>query len=596
MIAHVCFTRLALCFSAILIVVEVSARQDSADIAAAIAGLQHQDPAVQWASVAALAKFGEAAVPSLVKALGDNNENVRANAALTLGRIGASTTAVVPGLTAVLKDESDRVRENAAGALGAIGPEAAQAVEALLVCLSDREPYVNGKSAEALSRIGSAAVPGLIGTLNSGKSAARWSATIALGKIGPDAFPAVPALTQALADTSDEIRWGAAVALGNIGTGARSAVPALMLGLSDKDQDVRRGASLALDQIDPSAVEAHTDWQSIAATIDTLMPRLMRDTHVPGAAIALISGRTLVWSGRYGKANMKSGDPVAEETMFEACSMSKPVFGYLVMKLVELGKLDLDRPLVDYLELSSLRGQPDHGRITARMVLSHTSGLPNWRKGEEERDGPLPVTFAPGSKFGYSGEGFYYLQQVVEHVTGEPLDLCAQRMLFDPLELRHTSFMWTEELDPTIAGGHNALGEFLQISRYTHPNAAYTLYTSADDYARILIEIMSPGRTSGNLLSRNSIDTILSHQVVVTSRDPIERPGRARGSGVYWSLGWSVNSTARGDIVHHSGSNRSGFRCFCQFHPASGSGIVIMTNGAGGSDLWPRLISRIGNF
>ena len=84
-----------------------------------------------------------------------------------------------------------------------------------------------------------------------------------------------------------------------------------------------------------------------------------------------------------------------------------------------MGKLDLDRPLVDYLDPASLRGQPDHGRITARMVLSHTTGLPNWRKGGEEFDGPLPVMFAPGKRFGYSGEGFYYLQQVVERLRRE---------------------------------------------------------------------------------------------------------------------------------------------------------------------------------
>jgi CubicO group peptidase (beta-lactamase class C family) len=276
--------------------------------------------------------------------------------------------------------------------------------------------------------------------------------------------------------------------------------------------------------------------------------------------------------------------------------MTKPVFGYLVMQLVELGKLELDRPLVDYLDPASLRAYPDRRRITARMVLSHTSGLPNWRKGEEERDGPLPVTFTPGSKFGYSGEGFYYLQQVVERITGEPLDLYARRKLLDPLKLKHASFVWTEGLDTLIAGGHDSAGSFLQKSRYIHPNAAYTLYSSVGDYARFLIAIMTPDLTARHSLTQRSISMMLSHQVAVTSREPIERPGKARASEVSWGLGWSINTTARGDIIHHSGANRSGFRCFCQFRPTTGSGIVIMANGLGGSDLWTRLISRIGNL
>jgi CubicO group peptidase (beta-lactamase class C family) len=596
MFAPVWFTRVALCVSALLMAPQAWAQNDRADISSFVIALGDRDPEVRWASVVALTHIGADAVPSLVKALADEKDDVRANAALTLGRIGKQAKAAVPGLTAALKDRSSRVRENAAEALGSLGPDAGTAVEALLVCLSDRDPYVAGKSAEALSRIGPTAVAGLIGALDVSDPATRWSATIALEKMGQDASPALPALTRSLGDASSEVRWGAAVALGNIGAKARSAVPALMRALSDEDQDVRQAASLALDRIGATVTPGHTDWQQIAATIDTLTKRLMRETHVPGVTIALINHRALVWSGQYGSANMKSGEPVRGETMFEACSMSKPVFAWVVMKLVESGKLDLDRPLVEYLNPLSLRGQADHRRITARMVLSHTSGLPNWRKGEEERDGPLPVTFAPGSKFGYSGEGFYYLQRVVEHITDEPFDVYARRTLFDPMGLKHMSFAWTEELDATIAGGHDSAGTFLQKSRYTHPNAAYTLYTSAGDYARFLIEIMRHDRSAGQSITQRSVDTMLSRQVSVTSREPIERPGKARGSAVYWGLGWSINATAQGDIIHHSGANRSGFRCFCQFNPATGSGIVIMTNGTGGGDLWTRLISRVGNL
>ena len=162
--------------------------------------------------------------------------------------------------------------------------------------------------------------------------------------------------------------------------------------------------------------------------------------------------------------------------------------------------------------------------------------------------------------------------------------------------MAHTSFVWTKELSANIAGGYDSRGEALPRSRYTHPNAAYTLYTSASDYARFLIEIMNPNRTAQHSLTQRSIDTMLSHQVALTSREPIERPGSVRYSEVYWGLGWSINTTPQGDIMHHRGSNASGFRCFSQFNPARGSGIVIMTNGIGGGDLWTRLISRIGNL
>ena len=495
-----------------------------------------------------------------------------------------------------LRDPRPDVREKSAETLAAIGPAAAPAVNALLSCLDDKDAYVSGKAVEALSRIGTPALPGLIGTLRAGTANARWAATIALAKMGPVASSAVPALVHTLTDSGDLVRWGSVMALGNIGTNAREAVPALLNALSDRDEDVRREASRVIDSLDPSAVEAPPDWKSVAAIMDTLVPRLMRETHVPGAAIVLISDRELVRSNHFGIADAGSRDPVTRETMFEACSMSKPVLAYLVMTLAQQGKLDLDKPLVDYLDLPSLRGQPGHERITARMALSHTTGLPNWRKGEEERDGPLPLLFTPGKMFSYSGEGIFYLQKVVEQITGEPLESYAQWTLFAPLGLKHTSFTWEEKFDAIIAGGHDAGGQPLGKTRYTHPNAAYSLYVSAEDYARFLLTILSPRPAAPHLLTSSLIDTMLSHQVVADTREPVQRAGRARAHGVFWGLGWCINSTSQGDIVHHSGSNRSGFRCFSQFSPSRGSGIVIMTNSAGGTELWTRLVSRIGNL
>jgi CubicO group peptidase (beta-lactamase class C family) len=575
---------------------QATAQQRGSDIAAGIVALGDRDPASRWASAKALARLGAVAVPALAEALGNRDENVRTYSALALAELGPPAKDALPQLISALKDPSIRVRENAARALGNLGPAASQAVEPLLACLSDPDPYVNGQSAEALSRIGRASVPGLLTALTSTNATARWCATIALGKIGPDAFPAVSPLSAGLRDQSENVRWGSAVALGNIGPAARPAIPALLAALSDRDQDVRTGATLALEQIEPSAVEAHLDRNSVSALIDTLVPLLMKETRVPGVAIALISNRTVVWSRQYGVADARSGVPVTRGTLFEACSMSKPLFGYLAMKLVEDGKLNLEAPLATYLEPSSLRGQPHHADITGRMALSHTTGLPNWRKAEEEQDGPLAVAFTPGSKFGYSGEGIYYLQQVVERITGEPLDLYAKRTLFGPLGLRHAAFSWTNELDPLIAAGHDSSGAFLNKTRYTHPNAAYTLYISAEDYASFVLEILNPVRTGTQSLARRYVDTMLTRQVEVTSREPIERPGTGRATGVYWGLGWSINATAQGDIYHHSGSNRSGFRCFSQFNPRTGSGIVIMCNGTGGGDLWTRLISRIGNL
>ena len=493
-------------------------------------------------------------------------------------------------------------------ALGAAPSLAAQAppgapqaagdpVPALIAALADPDPYVNGEAADALGRIGAAGVPALVRALEDPQENVRWCAAIALGKVGPDARPAVPALVRALGDATANVRYGAAIALGAIGPAAvRDAREALRESLHDADADVRGGAAWALGAIDPAGSVRAPDWDATIATIDRLTPQLMEELHVPGVSIALVRDRQVAWAKGYGVADAGKRTPVTTATLFEAASMTKPVFAWSVLKLVDERKLKLDRPLVDYLEEPALPDQPERRLITARMALSHTAGLPNWRKGGEERDGPLPLLYRPGSRFGYSGEAMFYLQRVVEQVTGEPLDAYAKRTLFAPLGLASTSYAWTEALDPQLATGHAADGTVLPRARYTHPNAAYTLVTTPGEYARFLAAIMKPDRSAPWSLSRRSLEAMLSHQVAADARDPVQRPGRARGRSTFWGLGWGIDTTAAGDIVYHSGSNRTGFRCYSQFSPTRGSGIVIMTNGANGGELWARLVSAVGDL
>ncbi|HNX51804.1 MAG TPA: serine hydrolase, partial [Thermoanaerobaculaceae bacterium] len=503
---------------------------------------------------------------------------------------------VVPSLVAALHDPDAATRERAAVALGRIGPPAREAIDSLIATFVDDDLYLRGAAAVALGQIGSDAVPALIRAVGDADEQVRWSAAIALGRLGPQARDAVTSLIRAMSDSSDKVRWCSAVALGAMGPAAGDAVPAITGALCDRDEAVRRGATLALQQIGPRARCGQLGQDTLITTIEHLMPGLMDELHVPGAAIAVIRGREVLWSKAFGVKNGSTREPVTRETCFEAASMSKAIFAVLVMQLVDGGRLDLDRPLVGYLTEQLVPNQPDRRLVTARMVLSHTSGFPNWRPGGEEREGPLPLLFKPGSRFSYSGEGMFYLQRVVEGITGQPLDQLARQALFAPLGLKHTDFSWTSDIEPRLATGHGDDGAVLARSKYTHPNAAYTLYVTAEDYARLLLEVMKAERSGSPVLSRKSAREMLKHQVALDSRDPIERPGDAQGLAAYWGLGWSLNATVGGDIAHHSGANSTGFRSFSQFSPARGSGIVIMTNGTKGGELWTRLVAAIGDL
>ena len=491
-----------------------------------------------------------------------------------------------------LFDPDALVRERAAASLGTGG---AAAVEPAVAALADPDPYVAGAAADALARIGEASVPALVRALGDAREEVRTGAAIALGKLGPKAAGAVPALAKALADPKEVVRWTAAHALGAAGRDASSALPALRDALWDRDEDVRRGAALALARVDPAAWLRAPSWEATLATVERLVPLLMKEHHVPGVSIALVKDRKVAFSKAWGVADAKTGAPATTATLFEAASMTKPAFAYVALKLVEEGKLDLDRPIAEVVDLPSVPGQADLARVTPRMVLSHTSGLPNWRPGGEERDGPLPVLFEPGSRFGYSGEAIYQLQRAVEKVTGAPLEEYAKGALFAPLGMEHVSFGWTPDIDAALATGHDEEGKPKERARYRHPNAAYTLVTTAPDYARFLTAILDPGAFGEKALSRAGLEAMLKHAVRADARDPIERPGRARGGAVFWGLGWGINETPGGDVVYHSGANQTGFRCYSQVSPSRGTGIVVLTNGLGGGALWTRLVAAIGD-
>jgi CubicO group peptidase (beta-lactamase class C family) len=440
-------------------------------------------------------------------------------------------------------------------------------IYSLINKFSDKDPFVNGDAINALVNAGGFAVDYVIKSLSDSNDNIRICSAIALSRIAPTGLKAIPPLTDALKDTIAEVRWYSAIALGRFGKDAEVSVQPLLSLLRDDDRDVRWAAYIALSKIKKTAINRSPKPSKIIEKLETLTPQLIKELKVPGVSISVINNFKLLWSQSFGVANAVQQNKVNNNTMFEACSMSKPVFTYLVLKLADQGKLDLDRPLSDYLSENFVSDIDDYSKlITARMILTHTGGMPNWRKGGEERGGPIPVYYKPGTKFNYSGEGMYYLQRVIEKITHQPLELFAKQNLFDELGFKSTSFVWTDALDLQIATGHDASGNCKNRSKYKHSDAAYTLLTTSDEYAKFIIEIMKPYNQDKFSLSKNMISEMLKHQIRVDVRDVIDRPGRALGLFSFRGLGWGIDSTITGDIIYHSGSNQSGFRCYSQFN------------------------------
>ncbi|MEJ6007108.1 serine hydrolase domain-containing protein [Paucibacter sp. AS339] len=338
------------------------------------------------------------------------------------------------------------------------------------------------------------------------------------------------------------------------------------------------------------------DLPDLIGRLTESVPSLLRDLHVPGAALALLQHGQVVWHGQFGLREAGGDQAIGPDTVFEAASMSKPLFAYLVLQQVQAGRLELDRPVLQYLPQERFKPRQSwQGLITARMLLTHRSGLPNWRSAADEKTHSLRIGSKPGQAFNYSGEGYFYLQRVLEHITGQALQDLAERMLFSPLGMRHSAFQWTPDLDELRARGHNDRVQVLPRQDYRAANAAYTLYTTAADYALFLAEILNPDRSGAQSLQAPALRAMLAHATPATDREPLDRPGLAKGLAVFWGLGWAINTSAQGDIAYHTGTNSTGFRNYCQFSPSRGSGFVLMSNGLNGKQLWMRLMALLGD-
>lgn len=332
-------------------------------------------------------------------------------------------------------------------------------------------------------------------------------------------------------------------------------------------------AALALVACAPREEAAAPAPPSELDELATLVQDLMRKGRVPGAAFALVRKGELVGVRGLGLADASSGAPVTEETVFEAASLSKPVFAYLVAKRVERGELDLDRPLAETLPHPDL-DDPRREKVTARQVLSHTTGLPNWRPRRWTDDpGPLALGFDPGARFSYSGEGFEYLRMVVEHQTGTSLEELAAREVFSPLGMSSSGFR--NPGTPTVAMPHDLLGK-TGDKREPEANAAGSLHTTAGDYARFVIELLGPSH-----LGAEAAAALLAPQVEVETDEE---------TGVSWGLGWGLEPAA--GTFWHWGDNGD-FRCFVRASRDSGDALVLFTNSRNGLAIAPEIFAHV---
>ena len=310
---------------------------------------------------------------------------------------------------------------------------------------------------------------------------------------------------------------------------------------------------------------------------------LMKDGEVPGLSIAVIENSKVTFHAAYGVKNVETGENVDETTIFEAASLSKPVVAYAAIKLVESGRLNLDEPLAHYLPEPYIDGDQRISLITARSVLKHSTGFPNWRPEGQ----PLKIFFNPDSRFSYSGEGFVYLQKAIEQITGKPLNTFLSESVFEPLGMRNSSYVWKPEYEKRKAAGHDSTGNVKTIRKPVEANAAASLHTTAMDYAQFVIAILG---------SSGAFQEMLKPQIRVLEgcKECLDvSPDKNFSDSIFWSLGWALEKRDGRFSFWHWGDNNGEFHAFVSASPHQKHGIVILTNSGNGLSILPELDAEI---
>ncbi|HEU4636331.1 MAG TPA: serine hydrolase domain-containing protein [Edaphobacter sp.] len=331
------------------------------------------------------------------------------------------------------------------------------------------------------------------------------------------------------------------------------------------------------------------------------LPTPMELATLPGLGMAVIGPGKPTWQHYAGVANFNTKASITPDSLFPGCSLGKPIFACLVLQLAQEKKLDLDRPLNSYLQDDALTGRWGD-RVTIRHVLCHTTGLPNWRG---EKDQRLTPAFEPGSRFGYSGEGFFHLQRIVEHVTGIGFEAMMQERVFQPLQMRSSTFLWLPDAKDRLVAGHRGTDPFYNrdlpmdefeivqssgkpisfwtteelsdalMKKFHHtpgpsefvPNVAFSLLTTVSDYTRFLSALLDPS------------DPILG--LSPATKNLMWTPVARINAALSWGLGIGIETTSAANYLWQWGDN-GGWKNFILAHPPSRTALAIFTNGSNG--------------
>jgi CubicO group peptidase (beta-lactamase class C family) len=323
--------------------------------------------------------------------------------------------------------------------------------------------------------------------------------------------------------------------------------------------------------------------QEFNAYLDELIPDLLEDYSIPGVAISIIQNGTSAWSKAYGYADFEQGRKMTTDTYCRVESISKSVTAWGVMKLVEQGNIDLDKPIKQYIKNWDIpESKFPEEKVTVRQLLTNTSGMPLGdifeRYSPNDKIPTLRESLSehailiqePGASFLYSNTGYNLLELLIEEVTGCDFAVYMEEEVLHPLGMYKSSFTWSEELHPEVPVGYDSKGKPIPVYIYPEKGSG-GLFASVDDIASFVSAGMLDYFHSENkVLTKESINSLYTAMV--------EKPGIYGLVFDSYGLGYYLDTLPNGKLSVANGGQGGGVMTFFQAVPDTGDGIVILTN------------------
>jgi CubicO group peptidase (beta-lactamase class C family) len=321
-----------------------------------------------------------------------------------------------------------------------------------------------------------------------------------------------------------------------------------------------RNVLLSLSVILAAAFNLRAQTKVSLDCMDSI-PVWMSQSKVPVLGVGIIENARLKEVKMFGE--LRQGVPAPDNTLFNVASLTKPVVAMTTLKLVNAGQWKLDEPLDAYWIDPDIKDDPRHSKLTSRVILTHQTGFPNWR------DQKLAFGFEPGTRFGYSGEGFEYLRKALENRFGRTLQQLSDSLLFAPLGMEDTRYGWGKGKDTSgYATPHDGNGAAISIPRHETPNAADWLVTTVADYTKFGAYVLQGAGLSDRLFAD-----------MATPRGKM-------------GLGWGIQKgLPNGEyMLMHTGHD-PGVSTIIVLLPKTGRGLVLLTNGDKAKELFLHIIA-----